>query len=76
MEADHSSDTSEASYSTHYCGVAKAMKLITHLFDGNKKKLRELIENVHVAFEPVHPSKHEILLKFVKTKIKQMPDQN
>jgi len=69
MEPDHSSDTSEASYSTHYCSVAEAMKLITHPFDGDKKKLREFIENVDVAFELVHPSKHEILLKFVKTKI-------
>jgi len=45
------------------------MKLIAHPFDGNKRKLREFIENVDVAFELVHPSKHEILLKFVKTKI-------
>jgi len=49
--------------------VAEAMKLITHPFEGNKRKLREFIENVDVAFELVHPSKHEILLKFVKTKI-------
>jgi hypothetical protein len=49
--------------------VAEALKLITHPFDGNTKKLREFIENVDVAFELVHPSKHEILLKFVKTKI-------
>ena len=69
MEADHSSDTSDASYSTHYCSVAEAMKLLTHPFDGDKKKLREFIENVDVAFKLVHPSKHEILLKFVKTKI-------
>jgi len=34
---------------------------------GDKKKLREFIENVDVEFELVHPSKHEILLKFVKT---------
>jgi len=45
------------------------MKLITHPFDGNERKLREIIENVDVAFELVHPSKYEILLKFVKTKI-------
>jgi len=45
------------------------MNLNTHSFDGNKRKLRECIENVDVAFELVHPSKHEILLKFVKTKI-------
>jgi hypothetical protein len=45
------------------------MKLITHPFDGDKKRLREFIENVDVAFEIVHPHKHEILLKFVKKKI-------
>ena len=69
MEADHSSEASEATYSTHYCSVAEAMKLIAQPFDGNKRKLREFVENVDVAFELVHPSKHEILLKFVKTKI-------
>ena len=69
MEADHIGEASEASYSTHYCSVAEAMKLITQQLDGNKKKLREFIENVDVAFELVHPSKHEVLLKFVKTKI-------
>jgi len=31
MEADHSSDASEASYSTHYCNVAEAMNLLSHL---------------------------------------------
>jgi hypothetical protein len=69
MEADHSSDTLEASYSTQYCSVAGAMKLITHPFDGDKNKLRKFIENVDIAFEIIHPSKHELRLKFVKTKI-------
>ena len=69
MEPDHINEDSVPAYDTHYCSVAEAMKLITHLFDGNKKRLREFIENVDVAFELVHPNKHEILLKFVKTKI-------
>ena len=69
MEPDHVSDDSDTAYDTHYCSVAEAMKLITHPFDGDKKRLREFIENVDVAFELVHPSKHDILLKFVKTKI-------
>jgi len=38
-------------------------------FDGDKRKLRELIENVDVVFELVDPSKHDVLLKFVKAKI-------
>jgi hypothetical protein len=69
MEPDHASEDSVPAYDTHYCGVAKATKLITHPFDGDKKRLREFIENVDVTLELVHPSKHEILLKFVKTKI-------
>jgi hypothetical protein len=69
MEPDHVSEDSETAYETHYCSVAEAMKLITHPFDGDKKRLREFIENVDVAFELVHPNKHDILLKFVKTKI-------
>jgi hypothetical protein len=31
MEADHNSEASEASYSTHDCSMAEAMKLLTHL---------------------------------------------
>ena len=69
MEPDHISEDSYIAYETHYCSVAEAMKLITHPFDGDKKRLREFIENVDVAFELVHPNKHDILLKFVKTKI-------
>ena len=32
--------------------VAEAMKLITNPSDGDKRKLREFIENVEVVFEP------------------------
>jgi hypothetical protein len=45
------------------------MTLITHPFDGDKKRLREFVENVDVSFDLVHPRKHNILLKFVKTMI-------
>jgi len=69
MESDHASEDSDAAYDVHYCSVTEAMKLITHPFYGDKKRLREFIENVDVAFELVHPNKHDILLKFVKTKI-------
>jgi hypothetical protein len=69
MEADNNSDiNSAADEGMHYCSVTEAMKLITHPFDGDKKKLKEFIEN-DVAFELVYPRKHEILLKFVKAKI-------
>ena len=69
MEADHGSESSESAYVTHHCSVTDAMKLIPHPFDGDKRKLREFIENVDVAFDLVHPSKHEVFFKSVKTKI-------
>ena len=43
--------------------------MISQPFDGDKKKLREFIDNVDVAFELVHPDNHEKLLKFVKAKV-------
>jgi hypothetical protein len=70
MEADNSSDIdSAADEGVQYCSIAEAMRLVTHPFDGDKRKLREFIENVDVVFELVNPSKHDILLKFVKAKI-------
>ena len=65
MDADNSSDDT-----TQYCSTGEAMKLISHPFDGDKRKLREFVENVDVVFELVDPNKHHILLKFVKAKIK------
>jgi hypothetical protein len=67
MEADNSSDVSEDTM--QYCSIGEAMKLITHPFDADKRKLREFIENVDVLFKLVDPNKHDILLKFVKAKI-------
>jgi hypothetical protein len=69
MEPIRISDHSEGAYETHYCSVAEVMKLITHPFDGYKKRLREFIENADVAFELVNNRKHEILLEFFKRKI-------
>jgi hypothetical protein len=54
---------------TQYCSIGEAMKLITHPFDGEKRKLREFVENVDVVFELVDLSKYDVLLKFVKSKI-------
>jgi hypothetical protein len=54
---------------TQYCSVGEAMKLIAHPFNGDKRRLREFIQNVDVVFELVNPSKHDVLLKFVKAKI-------
>jgi hypothetical protein len=64
MEPNHVSDDSDTTYDTHYCSVAEAIKVITQPFNGDKKCLREFIENVDVAFELVHSCKH-ILLKFL-----------
>ena len=66
MDADNSSSASDDA--SQYCSVGEAMKLIGHPFDGDKRKLREFIENVDVVFQLVDPSKHN-LLKFVKAKI-------
>jgi hypothetical protein len=67
MDADNSSDLADDAL--HFCSIAEETKLITHSFDGDKRKLREFIENVDVVFELVDPSKHDVLLKFVKAKI-------
>jgi hypothetical protein len=70
MEADNATDfSSAADDGMHYCSIAEAMKLVIHPFDGDKKKLREFIENVDIAFELVDPRNHDVLLKFVKAKI-------
>jgi len=45
------------------------MKLINQPFDGDKKKLKEFVDNVTTAFELVNPGDHDLLLKFIKTKI-------
>jgi hypothetical protein len=50
MEADNCSDMSDT---TQYCSIGEAMKLIAYPFDGDKRKLREFIENVDVVFELV-----------------------
>ena len=52
-----------------YCRISDAMKLINQPFDGDKRKLKEFVDNVSTAFELVNPSEHDLLLKFVKTKI-------
>jgi hypothetical protein len=45
------------------------MKLINMPFAGDRKKLKELVDNVSTAFKIVRPEQHGLLLKFVKTKI-------
>jgi hypothetical protein len=52
-----------------YCSISEAMKLINQPFDGDKRKLKEFIDNVTTAFELVRSDHHDLLLKFVKTKI-------
>jgi len=69
IEPDQIGEDFECAYDTHNFRDAEGMKLITYLFDGDKKWLRKFIRNVDVAFELVHPNKQEILLKFVKMKI-------
>ena len=48
-----------------YIAVTQSVKLIPRLFEGNPKQLREFIEGVESALEVTHPTKHELLLKFI-----------
>jgi hypothetical protein len=52
-----------------YCSISESIKLINQPFDGDKRKLEEFIDNMSTAFELVRPEQHDLLLKFVKTKI-------
>jgi hypothetical protein len=52
-----------------YYSISYAMKLINQPFDGDKRKLKEFVDNVTTVFELVNPNEHDLLLKFVKTKI-------
>jgi hypothetical protein len=51
-----------------YCSITQAMTLVYQPFDGNKRKLKEYIDNVTTLVLFI-PEENEILLKFVKTKI-------
>jgi uncharacterized UPF0160 family protein len=52
-----------------YCSISEAMKLINQPFDGDKRNMKEFIDSVLTAFELVHSEQHDLLLKFVNTKI-------
>jgi hypothetical protein len=52
-----------------YCSISEVIKLINQPFDGDKRTLKEFIDNVTTAFELVKPELHDLLLRFVKTKI-------
>jgi hypothetical protein len=64
-DSENQSETMEGAY----CSILEAMKLINQPFEGDKTKLKEFIDNVSTAFELVCPEQHDLLLKFVKTKI-------
>jgi hypothetical protein len=51
------------------CCISEVLKLINQSFDGEKMKLEDCIDNVSTAFALVRPEQHDLLLKFVKTKI-------
>ena len=53
---------------SRYFSISDAMKLINQPFDGDKRKLKEFVDNVTTAFGLVNPNEHDLLLKFVKTK--------
>ena len=56
---------------SRYCSISDAMKLINQRFDGDKRKLKEFVDNETTAFELVNPNEHDLFLKFVKTKKKE-----
>jgi hypothetical protein len=68
-EADSSSEISSAAGDYALLQYSRGHELVTHPFDGDKRKLREFIENVDVVFELVNPRQHDVLLKFVEAKI-------
>jgi hypothetical protein len=68
MSQSDSGDRSETMEGA-FCSILEAMKLINQPFDGDKKNLKEFTDNVSTAFELVRPEQHDLLLKFVKTKI-------
>ena len=41
-----------------YCSMSDVMNLINQLFVGNKRKLKEFIDNVATAFELVNPNEN------------------
>jgi hypothetical protein len=51
-----------------YCRISEAMQLINQPFDRDKRKLKEFVDNLSMAFELFNPSEQDLLLKFVKTK--------
>jgi hypothetical protein len=65
MVDDENSDIEEGAL----ISVVQAIKLIPRPFEGNPKQLREFIEGVEAAIGVVHPSKQELLLKFIVAKI-------
>jgi hypothetical protein len=42
-----------------YCSISDTMKLISQPFDGDKRKLKEFVDNVTTAFELVNPNQHD-----------------
>jgi len=52
-----------------YCSISDVMKLINQPFAEDKQKLKEFVDNVSTAFKLVNPNEHDLLLKFVQTKI-------
>jgi hypothetical protein len=68
MSQSDSREMAESSVE-QYCSISEAMKLVSVPFDGDRRKLKEFIDNVNTAFELVKPEQHSLLLKFVKTRI-------
>lgn len=68
MSATELWDTAGSS-SDRYCTVAGEMKLINRTFYGDRKELKDFIDNVATAFELVEREQHDLFFKYVQTKI-------
>jgi hypothetical protein len=69
MSQMDSGEMAESSVKQQYCSISEAMKLISAPFDGGRRKLKEITDNVSTASKLIRPEQYSLLLKFVKTKI-------
>jgi hypothetical protein len=75
MSQPDSGNRSETMEGAYY-SILEAMKLINQPFDGDKRKLKEFIDNVSTPFELVRLEQHDLLLKFVNINIPKRQEVN
>jgi hypothetical protein len=60
-------DTGKAmdSLGCRHCIISDTMKLINQPVNGDKQKLKEFVDNVITAFEPINPKEHDLSPEYV-----------